>query len=105
MSTCKDNFTTTFESYPEMIHFHETLARESTWRRCKVKELLIEPLDMDSSLLGNPGAFVSGTSEEAILDTAQNLGLAIRVGADLYPMPRSRDRVSAHNGVLWGRPA
>ena len=95
MSTCKDNFTTTFESYPEMIHFHETLARESTWRRCKVKELLIEPLDMDSSLLGNPGAFVSGTSEEAIMDTAQNLGLAIRVGADLYPM-----RMTAYKTLL-----
>ena len=95
MLTCKDDFTTTFDSYPEMIHFHESLSKGTTWRRCKVKELHVEPLDESSVLYGNPSAFVAGTSEEAVSDTAANLGLALRVGADLYPL-----RMTAYKTLL-----
>lgn len=95
MLTCKDDFTTTFDSYPEMIHFHESLSKGTTWRRCKVKELHVEPLDATSALYGNLAAFVPGTSEEAVADTVENLGLALRIGTDLYPL-----RMTAYKTLL-----
>ena len=95
MLTCKDNYTTTFSSFGEMLRYHECLTKKSVWRRCKVKELHVEPLDTTSVLYGDPTAFVSGTSEEAISDTAENLGLALRVGSDLFPV-----RTTAYKTLL-----
>ena len=42
MLTCKDNYTTTFSSFGEMLRYHECLSKESVWRRCKVKELHVQ---------------------------------------------------------------
>ena len=95
MLTCKDDFATTFDSYPEMIHFHESLSRGTVWRRCKVKDLHVEPLDASSALCTTPSAFVPGTSEDAVADTVENLGLALRVGGDLYPL-----RTTAYKTLL-----
>ena len=86
MLPCHDNYATTFESFPQMLSYHESMAKASSWQRCKVKELYIEPLDPGSPLRGNLSAFASGISEEAVADTADNLGLALRVGGSLYPM-------------------
>ena len=95
MLTCKDDFATTFDSYPEMIHFHESLSKGTVWRRCKVKDLHVEPLDASSALCTTPSAFVPGTSEDAVADTVENLGLALRVGGDLYPL-----RTTAYKTLL-----
>ena len=95
MLTCKDDFATTFGSYPEMIHFHESLSKGTVWRRCKVKDLHVEPLDASSALCTTPSAFVPGTSEDAVADTVENLGLALRVGGDLYPL-----RTTAYKTLL-----
>lgn len=95
MLTCKDDFATTFDSYPEMIHFHESLSKGTVWRRCKVKDLHVEPLDASSVLCTTPSAFVPGTSEDAVADTVENLGLALRVGGDLYPL-----RTTAYKTLL-----
>ena len=95
MLPCQDNFTTTFSTYPEMLSHHERLSKESVWRRCKVSELHVEPLDLTSALYGNLSEFVAGTSNEAVSDTAENLGLALRVGGDLYPI-----RMTAYKTLL-----
>lgn len=95
MLPCQDNFTTTFSTYPEMLSHHERLSKESVWRRCKVSELHVEPLDLNSALYGNLSEFVAGTSNEAVSDTAENLGLALRVGGDLYPI-----RMTAYKTLL-----
>ena len=95
MLTCKDDFATTFDSYPEMIHFHESLSKGTVWRRCKVKDLHVEPLDASSALCTTPSAFVPGTSEDAVADTVENLGLDLRVGGDLYPL-----RTTAYKTLL-----
>jgi hypothetical protein len=95
MLTCKDDFATTFDSYPEMIHFHESLSKGTVWRRCKVKDLHVEPLDASSALCTTLSAFVPGTSEDAVADTVENLGLALRVGGDLYPL-----RTTAYKTLL-----
>ncbi len=95
MLPCQDNYSTTFDSYPQMLRYHECLSNESVWRRCKVSELHVEPLDEGSALFGKPGEFVAGTSNEAVSDTAENLGLALRVGGDLYPI-----RTTAYKTLL-----
>ena len=86
MLPCHDNYATTFTSYPAMLSYHESLAKGSVWKRCKVSDLHIEPLDPSSVLAGNPAAFAAGTSEEAVKDTAENLGLALRLDGILYPI-------------------
>lgn len=86
LKQCQDNFNTTFSSYPAMIDYHEQLAKASRWTRCKVNELQIEPLDENSPLFGNPSSFALGTTDTAVKDTAQNLGLAMTVNGACYPI-------------------
>ncbi len=86
LKSCQDNFYTTFGTYPIMEDYHEHLSDESQWVHCKVNELTVEPLDKTAALYGNPSAFASGTSMEAIEDTADHLGLAIRVNGNCYPV-------------------
>lgn len=92
---CQDSFYVTFGSYMQIQDYHEKQARESLWGRCKVKDLSVEPLDKNSPLYGNLGAFAPGTSTEAVEDTAENLGLAIRMDGNLYPV-----RMTAYKSLL-----
>ena len=84
--TCEDNYSTTFGSYDDMRRYHEKLTTETQWHRCRVNELHIEPLDKSSALFGNLSAFAAGTSLDAVRDTAENLGLAMRVDGVIYPV-------------------
>ena len=95
LKPCEDNYSTTFTTFGEMQRYHEKLASESKWQKCKVNELHIEPLDKASPLYGNPSAFAAGTSADAIEDTAHNLGLAMRVCGDIYPI-----RVTSYKSLL-----
>lgn len=83
---CQDNFSTTFTTYGEMQLYHEQLAKDSQWQRCKVSDLHVEPLDRKSPLFSDMSAFALGTSSEAVADTAKNLGLAISVEGQMYPV-------------------
>lgn len=95
MEKCQDNYSTTFKSYQEMYDYHVLQAKNSIWIRCRVDELQIEPLAVSSPLYGNISAFAAGTSLEAVKDTADNLGLAMRVGGELYPL-----RITAYKSLL-----
>ena len=86
MLPCEDNYATTFDNYPSMLSYHQTLSIGTNWHRCKVKDLHIEPLDGSSPLCGNPAAFAAGTSLDAVTDTVENLGLALQVDGILYPL-------------------
>lgn len=86
LKQCQDNFNTTFSSYPTMIDYHEQLAKNSQWTRCKVNKLQIEPLDEASPLFGSPSSFAPGTTDTAVEDTAQNLGLAMTIDGVCYPI-------------------
>lgn len=86
MLSCHDNFEANFDNYPSMLSYHQALSMASSWHRCKVKDLHVEPLDSTSPLYGHPSAFAAGTSEEAIEDTAANLGLALNVDGNIYPV-------------------
>ena len=86
LNQCQDQFYTTFGSYPQIEDYHKEQAKHSNWVRCKVTDISIEPLDKTSSLYTNPSRFAMGTSTEAVEDTADNLGLALNVGGDIYPI-------------------
>ena len=83
---CQDSYYTLFSSYPMLLDYHEEQAKNSRWIRCKVADLQVEPLSESSPLIGNLPAFAAGTSQEAVEDTAENLGLAMRVNGELYPV-------------------
>ena len=86
MLPCQDNYATTFDDYTAMLSYHKTLSAQSNWHTCKVKSLHVEPLDGTSPLYGRPSAFAAGTSEEAVTDTVENLGLALNVDGTIYPI-------------------
>lgn len=85
-NACMDNYSTTFNSFPMIMDYHREQNENSRWLRCKIKDLKIEPLHEDSVLYANPDRFASGISEDAVKDTAKNLGLAITVDGNIYPM-------------------
>ena len=86
LQPCQDNYSTTFASYEGMRRYHEKETLESKWHRCRVNELHIEPLDKASPLYGTPSAFAAGISTASVEDTAENLGLALRVDGSYYPI-------------------
>lgn len=92
---CQDSYYTLFSSYPTLLDYHEEQAKNSRWIRCKVADLQVEPLGESSPLIGNLSAFAVGTSQEAVKDTAENLGLAMRVNGELYPV-----RMTAYKSLL-----
>ena len=92
---CQDSYYTLFSSYPMLLNYHEEQAKNSRWIRCKVADLQVEPLGKSSPLIGNLPAFAAGTSQEAVDDTAENLGLAMRVNGELYPI-----RMTAYKSLL-----
>lgn len=86
MSTCQDKFFTTFPDFPAMLGYHENQTKESQWERCQVKSLHIEPLDKNAPLYTNHSNFAPGISREAVEDTAQNLGPAMKMDDGYYPI-------------------
>ena len=95
LQPCQDNYSTTFDSYERMRRYHEKESAESLWRRCKVNELHIDPLDKLSPLYETPSAFAAGVSRASIEDTAENLGLALQVEGAYYPV-----RSTAYKSLL-----
>jgi len=95
LQLCQDNYSQSFSAYNDMISYHQNLAAESQWERTEVNNLQVAPLDESSPLLDKPSAFAVGVSEEAIRDTAQNLGLAIKLNGSYYPV-----RDTAYKGLL-----
>ena len=95
MQKCHDDYYTTFSSYLMLLDYHEEQAENTQWIRSKVRDLQIESLGKTSPLIGNLSAFALGTTQEAVDDTADNLGLAMRVDGELYPV-----RMTAYKSLL-----
>lgn len=94
-NTCLDSYNTTFSDRQSMLQYHQSLARESQWQHSRVDKLHVEPLDEASPLYSSLGAFAAGISEEAVADTAKNLGLALKVNGGMYPV-----RMTAYKSLL-----
>ena len=73
----QDSYFTTFGTYEEMLDYHEEQAKSSIWHRCQVNRLEVEPLDKTSPLYGSLSNFAPGITQQAVDDTAENLGLAM----------------------------
>ena len=83
---CQDNYSTQFSLLPEMQAYHENLRRSSRWERTSVKSLEVAPLDKTAPLFSDRSGFDAAVSEDAIADTAANLGLAVKVDGCWFPL-------------------
>ncbi len=83
---CQDSYSINFTSFPLMLAYHEKMRQESRWERTEVNHLTVAPLDKNSPLFGDRTSFAPAVSEDAIRDTADNLGLAIKLGDLYYPL-------------------
>ena len=72
---CQDSYSINFTSFPLMLAYHEKMRQESRWERTEVNHLTVAPLDKNSPLFGDRTSFAPAVSEDAIRDTADNLGL------------------------------
>lgn len=95
LKQCQDSYHSAFGTYEDMLDYHEEQAKASQWQRCQVNSLQVEPLDKASPLYGRLSDFAAGVTQEAVDDTAENLGLAIRVNGELYPV-----RETAYKSLL-----
>lgn len=102
MQTCTDQFSTVFSQFGEMRDYHRHLEETSQWRRCPVRDLIVEPLDKSSALAQDLVAFAPGTSREAVADTVRGLGLALRVDGSLYPVRDTAYRSLLERAKLAG---
>jgi hypothetical protein len=71
---------------PLMMDYHETQTQQSQWQRKPVNHLFVAPLDEHAPLYGDISRFGLGVSPDAVEDTAQNLGLAVKVDGAYYPL-------------------
>lgn len=92
---CQDSYYTLFSSYQALLDYHEEQTKNSQWIRSKVSDLQIESLGTTSPLIGNLSAFAAGISQDAVDDTVENLGLAMRIEGKLYPI-----RMTAYKSLL-----
>lgn len=92
---CLDSYSIQFSDFPAMLDHHEKTRKASLWERAEIHDLHVEALDKASPLYGNTSSFAPGVSMDAIEDTTENLGLAIQVGGQFFPL-----RSTAYKGLL-----
>lgn len=97
-----DGYSVGFGTFDEMRAYHEELSRESLWLRCAVRELRVMPVTSESAPWYG---YAPCVSEDAVADTAQNLGLAVRVCGEAYPLRQTAwksllDRAKLSGSVL-----
>lgn len=97
-----DGYSVGFGTFDEMRSYHEELSRESLWLRCAVRELRVMPVTNESAPWYG---YAPCVSEDAVADTAQNLGLAVRVCGEAYPLRQTAwksllDRAKLSGSVL-----
>lgn len=83
---CLDSYSVQFKQFPDLLAYHEEQRKASLWERSEVKSLRVAALDTKSPLYEDKSGFDPSVSQEAIVDTAENLGLAIRVGGRYFPL-------------------
>ena len=85
MQNCQDAYFATFPSFAELFGYQKQVNDRSTWTHCAVNQLHVEPLNRNSSCYPALKEFAPGVSQEAVEDSFNNLGLAIRFDQKLYP--------------------
>jgi len=82
----QDSYTIQFYSLADMMSYHAEQAKRSIWNHSEVTSLNVEPLDESAPLYGDLSMFGGTISEDAVKDTAQSLGLAIRLNGQYFPL-------------------
>ena len=95
MQNCQDAYFATFPSFAELFGYQKQVNDRSTWTHCAVNQLHVEPLNRNSSCYPALKEFAPGVSQEAVEDSFNNLGLAIRFDQKLYPV-----RETAYKSLL-----
>ena len=95
MQNCQDTFSATFASFNELFGYQQQVSSRSQWSHCAVNQLHVEPLNHNSSCYPALKEFAPGVSSEAVEDSFNNLGLAIRFDQKLYPV-----RETAYKSLL-----
>ena len=98
----QDSYTVSFHSLADMMTYHAEQAKSSMWERTEVNNLCVEPLDEDSPLYGDPSQFNTTVSEDAVKDTARNLGLAIMTCGRLYPVRDTAYKSLVDRAKIYG---
>lgn len=100
-----DSYTTTFDSYAAMLGYHQEQSKNSQWVYSPVNELSVEAVEPTLIDYARIGEFAEGVSEDAVIDTAEHLGLALKVNGELYPVRETAyktllDRAKINGTVL-----
>ena len=95
MQNCQDTFSATFVRFNELFGYQQQVSSRSQWSHCAVNQLHVEPLNHNSSCYPAFKEFAPGVSSEAVEDSFNNLGLAIRFDQKLYPV-----RETAYKSLL-----
>jgi len=86
MLQCLDSYHKSFSDFSDMYNYHKIQTSNSIWATMPVNEIYVAPLDKTSSLFGDLTRFAPGVSEDAVNDTANNLGLAVSLNGQFYPL-------------------
>lgn len=86
MQKCQDGYYVTFSSLLSLEDYNNERESHTKWTRCPVNTLKVKALDKASPLYANTSAFAGGVTADAIEDTAENLGLAMEVDGENYPI-------------------
>ena len=102
---CQDAYFVQFNLFPEMLSYHEDLRRRSRWVHTSVKSLEVAPLDKTAPLFSDHTGFDAEVTEDAIADTADHLGLAVKVDGRWFPLrdtsyPSLLDRAKINGTAL-----
>jgi hypothetical protein len=82
----RDKYSIGFHNLADMMDYHATQTRQSQWERADVNSLCVEPLDESAPLYSSFSSFALCVSDDAVKDTARNLGLAIKMNGAYYPV-------------------
>jgi len=77
MKQCQDGYYDNFRNLPDMLNYFEMQHKASVWKNCAVPQLRVVPLD--TATPANRGEYAVGVSDDAIADTADNIGLAAAI--------------------------
>ena len=86
MQQCLNSYSKQFTGFSPMLLYHEEQSCNTKWQQTVVNQLHVEPLDSASPLIGDLSRFAPNVTREAVDDTAVNLGLAVRIDNDFYPL-------------------
>jgi hypothetical protein len=85
MLQCLDSFNRRFNDFDDMIDYHERQTQETQWQRTEVRNLRVSDLSTITTSYSF-SSYAPGVSEEAVNDTADNLGLALLHEGYYYPL-------------------